>query len=83
VGEEAWSLDLLRERGRIAKDDLVLSWEAGQASALDTEEIANGRDVGNVVVQRRTARGLEDVVHDVSFAFAFHAFHPKGRIHVK
>jgi len=34
-------------------------------------------------VQRRTARGLEDAVYDVSFAFAFHAFHPQAPIHVK
>jgi len=40
-------------------------------------------DIGNVVVQRRTARGLEDAVYDVSFAFAFHAFHPQAPIHVK
>jgi hypothetical protein len=36
---------------------------------------------GNVVVLRRTGRGLEDVVYDVSFAFAFHAFHPNAPIH--
>jgi hypothetical protein len=29
---------------------------------------------GNVVVLRRTGRGLEDVVYDVSFAFAFMPF---------
>jgi hypothetical protein len=24
---------------------------------------------------------MEDVVHDVTFAFVFHAFHPDGVIH--
>ncbi len=36
--------------------------------------MAEGRDIGNVVVQRQTERGLEDVPYDVTFAFAFHAF---------
>ncbi len=81
VGGEAWSLPLLREKGTITKGDLVLSWEAGQNSALDTRLIRQGRDVGNVVVQRRDGDGFEDVVHDVTFAFVFHAFHPEGVIH--
>jgi hypothetical protein len=53
----------------------VLSWSAGQASALDTATIADARDVGSVRV-RNTAG--EDVVHEVMFAFAFHAFWPEG-----
>lgn len=81
VGKEAFSLQLLREKGRIEKGDLVLTWEKGQASALDSGLIAEGRDVGNVTVQRKTADGLKDAVHDISFAFAFHAFHPDGKIH--
>jgi len=24
-----------------------------------------------------------DAVHDISFAFAFHAFHPDGKIHTQ
>jgi hypothetical protein len=83
VGGEAWSLPLLREKGTIAKGDLVLSWEEGQNSALDTRLIRRGRDVGNVVVQRRDGDGFEDVVHDVTFAFVFHAFHPEGAIHTE
>ncbi len=79
VEGEAWSLPLLRGQGRIVKGDLVLSWESGQTSALDTVSIERGRDVGNVVVQRNGA----DVVHDVTFAFVFHAFHPDGVIHTE
>ena len=37
--------------------------------------IAQGADVGNVVVQRRTADGLVDYPYTVDFAFAFRAFH--------
>jgi hypothetical protein len=82
VGEEAWTLDLLRERRRIEAGDLVITWEPGQSSPLDTEIIDKGQDIGNTVVQRRTSHGLEDVVYDESFAFAFHAFHPQAPIHV-
>ena len=83
VGGQAWSLSLLRENGEIRQGDLILSWEAGQNSALDTGRIADGRDIGNVVVQRETAGGRVDVVHDITFAFAFHAFRPEGTIHTR
>jgi hypothetical protein len=75
VGDAAWPLDRLRAAGELQEAGLVLSWRAGQASALDTRDIGEGRDVGNVQV--RDARG-RPVVHDIPFAFAFHAFHPEG-----
>jgi hypothetical protein len=81
VGEEAWTLDLLRSRRRIKAGDLVLTWAPGQASPLDTAAIDAGQEIGNIVVERRTDRGLEDVVYDVSFAFAFRSFHPHAPIH--
>ncbi len=75
VGERAWPLTRLAEAGEIAEAGVVLSWSAGQASALDTARIAEGRDVGSVRV--RDGAG-QDLVHDVMFAFAFHAFWPEG-----
>jgi hypothetical protein len=83
VDEEAWSLDLVKKRRRIEAGDLVITWEWGQSSPLDTARIDEGRDIGNVIVQRRTSRGYEDVVYDVSFAFAFHAFHPNTLVHTE
>jgi hypothetical protein len=80
VGERAWALDLLMKRRKIEAGDLMLTWEPGQSSPLDAATIDAGRDIGNVVVQRRTASGLEDAVYDVSFAFAFRAFHPNGSL---
>lgn len=74
VGDRAWALPLLRERGAVTDGDLRIAWRPGQRSALDTAEIARGADVGNVVVQR----GGQDVPHTVTFAFAFFAFHPDG-----
>ena len=81
VEDEAWSLQLIRDAGRYQQGDLVITWEAGQNSALDSRRIAKGKDVGNVVVQRSGEAGLEDVPYDIAFAFAFHAFHPEAPIH--
>jgi len=81
VGTEAWSLDLLRAEGQIEAGDLLITWEPGQNSALDKRVIAEGRDIGNVIVRRRGADGPAEVVHHITFAFVFHAFEPAGRIH--
>jgi hypothetical protein len=83
VGDEAWSLDLVRQKTPFEVGDLRFSWEPGQASALDAGTIADGKDVGNVLVERRSADGWEDAVYTVDFAFAFHAFFPDGVIHVR
>ncbi len=76
VGDRAWLLTRIRDEGGINEAGLRLSWEQGQASALDSGIISEGRDVGSVRV--RDAAG-NDVVHDVMFAFAFHAFWPNGK----
>jgi hypothetical protein len=83
VGNEAWSLDLVRAKAPFEVGDLRFTWEPGQASALDAGTIAEGRDVGNVLVERRSADGWQDAVYTVDFAFAFHAFFPDGVIHVR
>ena len=81
VGEQAWTLDLLRERRVVTAGDLVLRWVPGQNSIHDHPTIPAARDVGNVVVQRQGERGaLHDVPYDVAFAFAFRAFRPDGKI---
>jgi len=81
VNDEAWTLPLLRERGTIEQGNVTIRWLPGQNSALDSDRIAAGRDVGNVIVQRGQGAEAEDVVHDVTFAFVFRAFTPDGRIH--
>ncbi|MDA0231447.1 MAG: DUF3179 domain-containing protein [Proteobacteria bacterium] len=83
IGKEAWSLELVQRLKRIERGDLIITWEAGQNSALDTTQISAGRDIGNVVVQRDGPDGPADAVHDISFAFAFHAFHPDAPIHTE
>ncbi|WP_224824566.1 DUF3179 domain-containing protein [Cognatishimia sp. MH4019] len=74
VGDRAWPLTRLQE-GSVDEAGVSISWSAGQASALDSERIGQGKDVGTVRV--RDAAG-NDLPHDVMFAFAFHAFWPDG-----
>jgi hypothetical protein len=78
--QQAVTLELLRKKGEVTLGDIHLQWKKGQNSALDAREISKGRDVGNVVAQRKTTDGTKDVVYDVTFAFVFHAFHPKQPI---
>lgn len=73
---EAGTLDRLSREKRVDHAGLVPTREPGRNSIHDRPEIASGREVGGVVVQRRAATGLEDMAHDVSFAFAFGAFVP-------
>ncbi|MGR3634057.1 MAG: DUF3179 domain-containing protein [Limimaricola soesokkakensis] len=75
VGDRAWPFSRLRGAGTVTEAGVTITWEAGQASALDAAQVAQGRDVGNVRV--RDAQG-RDLPHDVLFAFAFHAFWPDG-----
>lgn len=75
VGSRAWTLERLRDAGRIEEAGVTLTWEEGQASALDAATIGGGREVGTV--RARDANG-RDLPYDVPFAFAFHAFHPDG-----
>ncbi|MDP6874750.1 MAG: DUF3179 domain-containing protein [Alphaproteobacteria bacterium] len=85
VGNRAWSVDFLQIKERIETEDgLILTFEYGQNSALDSAIIAEGREAGNVLVQRRDANGnLVDVHYRVDFAFAFHAFNPDAKIIVE
>ncbi|NNE79240.1 MAG: DUF3179 domain-containing protein [Silicimonas sp.] len=75
VGDKAWPVLRLRKEGEVSEAGLTISWVSGQASALDSGTISQGKDVGTVRV--RNASG-KDVPHDVMFAFAFHAFFPSG-----
>lgn len=75
VGDAAWPMTRVAAAGEITENGVVLSWTAGQASALDTQDIGRGRDVGTVRV--RDAAG-NDLAHDVMFAFAYDAFWPDG-----
>jgi hypothetical protein len=77
VGTRAWPLDRFKTAAKITEAGVTITWKAGTASALDSSRIAKGRDVGSIRVQ--DAKTGKDIAHDVAFAFAFHAFYPKGR----
>lgn len=76
VGDRAWPLTRVAKEGAVTEDGVKLTWVAGQASALDTDQIGQGKDVGNVRVRDAAGNNLS---HDVMFAFAFHAFWPEGQ----
>ncbi len=77
---QAIALKFLSEKKQVDVDGIVLKWTQGQNSALEASRISEGRDVGNVTVQKRTDKGLEDIVYDVTFAFVVNAFHPALKI---
>jgi hypothetical protein len=86
VGGEAWTVEGLKVRGDVERNDLFIWWEPGQNSVHDTKWISFGRDVGNVVARRpratagTTLNDWADTAYDVPFAFAYKLFNPKGRI---
>ncbi len=71
----AVALNHLRQKQTLTIGDITLKWSKGQNSALDSDNITKGRDVGNVIVQKKTDKGMQDIVYDVTFAFVFHSFH--------
>ena len=76
AGGKAWALELLRDKGRITEGGITLDWRPGQRSALDTSNIADGRDVGTVTA----TRDGRDIPYEVTFAFVYHAFNPGKEI---
>lgn len=76
VGDRAWPLQRISKAQVLNEEGLTFSWTKGTSSALDTREISKGRDIGAI---RVTDKAGKDVVHDVAFAFAFHAFNPNGK----
>jgi uncharacterized protein DUF3179 len=73
----AATLDHVREAGSVALSDKVqLRWTGEQASILDSSNTGQGRAVGSVEVLKSGNKGETSLVHDVTFAFVVHAFHP-------
>ena len=80
-GDNAWALGSLREKGRIETENLILEWQPGRASALDSRKIADGRDLGIVTVSKKNADGKTELApYKISFAFVWHAFNPEADI---
>jgi len=77
INDVGFTLPLLKEKGQVAHDDIIISWVKGQRSALDTQRLDQGRDVGSILVTRNQG----DVPYVVTFAFAFFAFNPDGTLY--
>ncbi len=76
IGNRAWPLSRFEATPVIEEAGHRLSWQGGMASALDSSTMSEGRDIGAIrVTDLATGR---DAVHEVVFAFAFHAFAPDG-----
>ena len=76
VGDRAWPVERVAHTGALFEDGVRITWRSGQASAVDTYAVAEGRDVGTIrVFDAQTGANL---VHDVMFAFAFHNLVPDG-----
>ncbi len=76
VGDRAWPLERLQAIEELEEAGVRIVWKAGMVSALDVRRIADSRDIGSIRVY--DAETGEDVIHEVTFAFAFHAFTPDG-----
>lgn len=77
-GETAWRMSSLQKRKTWIDGDIRLSWTAGQASALDAARVKDGRDVGNVIVERRNDEGEWALTpYDVTYAFVYASFSDK------
>ena len=57
VNDEAIALFHLMQARRVERGDIRLTWNSGQASALDKAVISEGRDVGTVIAQRQEDHG--------------------------
>lgn len=78
VGDSAWTLERIRAEGEIVEEGVKIVWaDSGQVSALDKRKISDSTSVGTVRVF--DAETGAPVVHEVVFAFAFHAFTPEGK----
>ena len=81
IDGKAWALSLLREKNIITDGDVTITWRGGQRSALDSQLIEQGRDVGTVIAKSNVDDA--DIPYDVTFAFVYHAFTPDGTIITK
>jgi hypothetical protein len=71
------SLEKISAAGEMELDGFKIKWEKGLASALENARISEGRDLGKLIVTESVDGKETDAVHDLTFAFVAHAFHPE------
>ena len=73
----AVALEHVRTNSPVALSaEIDLNWTGEQASILDKRETERGRAIGSVDAVKTVAGKQTPLVHDVTFAFVAHAFHP-------
>lgn len=77
---QAITMAKLRAEGSTKLGEVTLTWEKGVNSALDSARISQGRDIGSVRATRLVDGKAIDVIHDLTFAFVYYAFHPEGEL---
>ena len=81
VGNYAWSLEkIILAGGLLEQNGITITWNSGQVSALDTESVGDGMNVGTIRV-KDSITSL-DIPYDLMFAFVFDAFFPNGQFFV-
>ena len=78
--DRAWALSYVQDQGHIVDQGIEISWRPGRASALDSRQLAEGRDLGSVIVERVTEAGKTLFPYKISFAFVWFAFNPEADI---
>ena len=73
----AATLDHVRTAGPLSlSENVSLRWTGEQASILDQRRTGGGRSIGTVEAVRTVGGSETHLVHDLTFAFVVHAFHP-------
>lgn len=80
VNEKAYSLSLIQKKKKVIIDNIIITWKEGLNSALESNKISEGRDLGFVRVQKEQNGELIDILYDYTFAFVYHAFHDGKKI---
>ena len=76
VGNRAWPIERLSDVSEINEANVNICKRGIYASALGAGVIASADRVPSITV---TDNDGNPIVHDVMFAFAFHAFYPDGQ----
>ncbi|MFZ3035018.1 MAG: DUF3179 domain-containing protein [Parvibaculum sp.] len=76
----AVSMNYLRIVREMNVDGLKIVWRPGMTSVLDSRNVKDGRDLGEVEVERLTPGPKGRVIFFRTFAFAYRSFFPDGVI---
>jgi len=82
VGQQAWPLELLRQAGRVEKDDLVVVWKSGRKAAPDRFGRDAGEDVGTVRAFREAGSRRKEENARIQLMHAYQRFTEGGELNL-